>query len=136
MQPYDSENRVLAPVKFKDGYWTHFDWDKAIKEGMTEAGLEYSGKYGFVKTRMYTSIHHEVVSAVKALGCADCHQKEAITCNRCHRKAEGMDLPAHTQMVYPGTENRIDFKALGYEDDPAFIGGRFHNRLGRGRPPQ
>jgi len=33
-------------------------------------------------------------------------------------------------------KNRMDFKALGYEDDPALIGGRFYMRLGRGRPPQ
>ncbi len=136
IQPYDKEKEILVPVKFKDGFWVHFDWGRAIEAGMAAAGLEYSGQYGFVKTRMYTSIHHEVVAAPRALGCADCHQKEAISCKRCHRKAEGMDQPSHTRMVYPGTKNRIDFKALGYEDDPAFMGGRFHIRLGRGKPPE
>jgi octaheme c-type cytochrome (tetrathionate reductase family) len=135
-QPYDSENNILAAVKFEDGFWKHFNWDLAIKEGMEAVGLNYSGKYGFVKTRMYTSIPHGVVPARQALGCSDCHKVEAITCSRCHKKAVGMDQPSHTRMVYPEVKNRMDFKALGYEDDPAFIGGRFYLRLGRGKPPE
>lgn len=136
LQPYDTEQEILTVVKFKEGYWDHFDWDKAIKAGMESLEMTYSGKHGFVKTRMYTSLHHQVVPAKKALGCADCHQVEAITCKRCHRRAEGMDQPSHTRKVYPETPNRIDFKALGYEDDPAFIGGRFYIQLGRGKPPK
>ena len=31
---------------------------------------------------------------------------------------------------------RIDFKTLGYPDDPAITGGRFFLKLGRGTPPQ
>jgi octaheme c-type cytochrome (tetrathionate reductase family) len=136
VQPYDKENKTLAAVKFKNGFLDHFNWDRAIKEGMDAVGLKYSGQYGFVKTRMYSSIHHEVVPAKQALGCTDCHQVEAISCKRCHKKAVGMDQPSHTQMVYPHMKNRFDFKALGYEDDPAFMGGRFYIKLGRGKPPE
>jgi octaheme c-type cytochrome (tetrathionate reductase family) len=135
VQPYDKEKEALVAVKFKDGYWQHFDWNRAIKEGMDLVGQEYSGQYGFVKTRMYTSIHHGVVPATEALGCSDCHRVEAITCKRCHKSAEGMDQPSHTRKVYPGVPRRFDFKSLGYEDDPAIMGGRFFHRLGRGRPP-
>ncbi|MCP4154013.1 MAG: tetrathionate reductase family octaheme c-type cytochrome, partial [bacterium] len=133
-QPYDSETNLLVPVKFKDGFWNHFDWNRAIKDGAAIAGMEYSGKYGFVKTTMYTSIHHEVAPARKALGCADCHSVPAVTCIRCHQSAKGMDQPQHTHMVYPGVKNRFNFKSLGYEDDPAVIGGRFIRKLGRGNP--
>ena len=37
-----------------------------------------------------------------------------------------MDLPEHRRAVYPQVKNRIDFKALGYPDDPARVGGRFY----------
>lgn len=136
VQPYDKEKEALVAVKFKEGYWQHFDWNRAIKEGMDSLGKEYSGQYGFVKTRMYTSIHHGVVPMGKALGCTDCHRVQAVNCTRCHKSAEGMDQPSHTRKVYPDVNNRIDFKALGYEDDPAIIGGRFYHRLGRGKPPR
>ena len=85
---------------------------------------------------MYSSIHHEVVPAKKALGCSDCHSPEATTCTRCHKNAQGMTLPAHRLAVYPEVKNRIDFKALGYPGDPAFVGGRFYITLGRGSPPK
>ena len=44
--------------------------------------------------------------------------------------------PEHTRKVYPEVGQRIDFKALGYPDDPAITGGRFFLKLGRGTPPQ
>jgi hypothetical protein len=47
-----------------------------------------------------------------------------------------MDLPEHRRAVYPDVKNRIDFKALGYPDDPALVGGRFYITFGRGTPPQ
>jgi hypothetical protein len=30
----------------------------------------------------------------------------------------------------------MDFKALGYPDDPTRVGGRFYAALGRGTPPR
>lgn len=136
VQPYDKEKEALVTVKFKNGFWQHFDWNQAIKEGMERVGKEYSGEYGFVRTKMYTSIHHGVVPSGKALGCTDCHRVEAVNCTRCHKSAEGMNQPSHTRKVYPEVNNRINFKALGYEDDPAIIGGRFFHKLGRGTPPR
>lgn len=135
-QPYDTEKNILTAVKFKQGLWDHYDWNRAIQDGMAVVGKEYSGKYDFVETRMYTSIHHGTVPAKQALGCADCHRVEAISCKRCHKSAENMGQPYHTRMVYPEVKNRIDFKALGYDDDPALIGGRFYINMGRGLPPR
>jgi hypothetical protein len=136
VQPYDADRKTLALPKLLDGYWTHFDWSKAIADGMKRAGVPYSGRYGFVETRMYSSIHHQVLPAAKALGCADCHGGEAITCTRCHRDARDMDLPEHRRAVYPESKPRLDFKALGYPGDPAMIGGRFYITIGRGKPPR
>jgi hypothetical protein len=133
IQPYDKGNSILALPKLLDDYWKYFDWSRAISAGMKQVGISYSGRYDFVETRMYTSIHHEVVPAKQALGCSDCHSAGAITCTRCHQNARGMDLPEHWLAVYPGMKDRIDFKALGYPGDPALVGGRFIT-LGRGSP--
>ena len=66
----------------------------------------------------------------------DFHAADAIQCTRCHRGAAGMDLPEHRRAVYPQVRNRMDFKALGYSDDPARVGGRFYAAIGRGTPPR
>ena len=136
VQPYDTQNKTLALPRLLDGYWVDFDWSKAIAEGMKQAGLPYSGKYGFVETKMYSAIHHQVIPAKKALGCSDCHSLEAVTCTRCHRNAKEMDLPEHRRAVYPETAHRLNFKDLGYPDDPALVGGRFYISIGRGTPPK
>jgi hypothetical protein len=136
VQPYDTVNKVLAIPTLLDGYWVDFDWSKAIASGMKRVNVPYSGTYGFVETRMYSSIHHAVVAAKQALGCADCHATDAVTCTRCHRDAAGMNLPVHRLAIYPDVKRRIDFKALGYPDDPARVGGRFYVTLGRGVPPR
>lgn len=136
VQPYDKENKVLALPKLLDMFYKTFDWSSAISAGMKQVGIPYSGKYDFVETKMYSSIHHEVVPAKMALGCSDCHSSEAITCARCHKNAAGMDLPEHRRAVYPDVKNRIDFKALGYPGDPAQVGGRFYISFGRGTPPK
>lgn len=134
--PYDAERKTLVAPRLWDGYWQDFNWTNAIAGGMNDMGQPFSGKVGFIKTVMYSGLHHTVPPASQALSCTDCHAIEAVNCRRCHQKAEGMDQPAHTRMVYPDATNRMNFKALGYQDDPALIGGRFYMRLGRGRPPQ
>jgi octaheme c-type cytochrome (tetrathionate reductase family) len=136
VQPYDTENKILAMPKLLDDYWADFEWSKAIADGMKQVGLPYSGKYGFVETKMYSSIHHEVVPAKKALGCSDCHTVEAVTCTRCHKNAQEMDLPEHRRAVYPEATNRLNFKEMGYPGDPALVGGRFYITIGRGTPPK
>jgi len=133
-QPYDTERKILAVPKLHEGLWEHYDWGKALTEGMQTVGLEYSGSYGFVRTKMYVSIHHEVAPTRQSLGCADCHRVEAISCGRCHTEMRGQPLPEHASPLYPDVKERMDFKALGYEDDPALIGGRFYIGPGRGRP--
>ncbi len=79
-QPYDSElKRFVKPKLFgakgSGAYWSDFDWDRAITEGMEYAGLEYSGKYDFVETEMYWPISHMVSPKDKALSCVDCHSR-------------------------------------------------------------
>lgn len=136
MQPYDTESKTLVIPKLWGGFWQHFNLNLAIREGMEESGLEYSGTYGFVETVQYMGIHHEIVPVKGALGCGDCHAPAAVDCRRCHSAIRGHDLNGLGHAVYPEVKNRIDFQALGYEDDPARIGGRFFIQLGRGAPPR
>lgn len=135
IQPFDSEEKSLVVPKLYNGFWVHFNWQKAIKDGMEEIGLPFSGRYDFIETEMYTSINHGVVPKKKSLGCTDCHSVEAVKCSRCHKRAQDMELPEHYKRVYPGVKF-IDFEKLGYEGDPAYTGGRFYTYLGKGIPPQ
>ena len=136
VQPYDRGQNVLAAVKFEDGLWKDYDWAKAVEEGMRAVGGTFSGEVGFVPTEMYSAVHHEVAPAKRSLGCADCHAPQNVSCARCHSGAVGMNQPEHTRRVYPQTAESFDFKALGYEGDPAVTGGRFYMYLRRGLPPR
>jgi octaheme c-type cytochrome (tetrathionate reductase family) len=89
-QSYDSENNTIAVVHLFGGYWKHWDWNKAVTDGMAAAGLPYSGKYGAVETDMYWKVNHMVVPKDKTLKCNDCH----------------------------GEKGRMDWKSLGYDGDP------------------
>ncbi|QWV94825.1 tetrathionate reductase family octaheme c-type cytochrome [Geomonas oryzisoli] len=95
-QPYDLENNIIAvpniigPAESDSAYSVKFDWGKAITAGMREAGLPYSGKYGWVETTTVWSLNHMVVPKDKALRCQNCH----------------------------GENGRIDWKGLGYTKDP------------------
>lgn len=86
----DAVNDYLIVPKLWGGFWKHYDWNLAAKEGMQTVGLPYSGKYTFVKTVMYWRVNHEVVGKEKALTCLDCH----------------------------GEKNRLNWKELGYEGSP------------------
>jgi octaheme c-type cytochrome (tetrathionate reductase family) len=125
VQPYDSENDILVTPQLSEAFWDDFEWAAAIADGMEATGLEYSGSYDFTTTVMYSGLHHEVVPKEMSLGCGDCHAREAVACGRCHRSLQGADPPAHTGRTYPDEDLRLDFAELGYEDDPALIGGRF-----------
>ncbi|MCP4215622.1 MAG: tetrathionate reductase family octaheme c-type cytochrome [bacterium] len=105
-QPFDAQhNYLLQPVTSGDGgYWHNFDWNKAFQLGAKVTGLPYSGEYGFIETIMQWPLSHMVSPAQKTLECHDCH----------------------------GNTSRMDWKALGYEDDPAKIGGRKTNKLIKG----
>ena len=97
-QPYDTvHGYLLVPRTYGEGgYWTEFDWDKANRIGMEIMNLPYSGEYDFAETAMYWPLSHMVQRKDKALQCRDCH----------------------------GAGGRMDWKALGYGEDPAFLGGR------------
>jgi octaheme c-type cytochrome (tetrathionate reductase family) len=69
----DAENNYLIVPKLFGGYWKHFDWNIAAKDGMEAIGLPYSGKYEFVETEMYWRVNHEVTEKTGALTCMDCH---------------------------------------------------------------
>jgi hypothetical protein len=46
-----------------------YDYEKSIKAGMDYAGLPYSGKFGFIETRMNWFITHMVAPKEKAVPC-------------------------------------------------------------------
>jgi octaheme c-type cytochrome (tetrathionate reductase family) len=123
----DSVNRYLIAPKLWQGYWKHWDWDQAAKDGMKAAGLAYSGKYEFVDTVMYWGLTHEVTPADQALSCAACHSSltKEPGCLRCHQAAPG----AEPSKPWAKEKRReyLDFKALGYPGDPLERGGRFRS---------
>ncbi|MBW2130886.1 MAG: hypothetical protein JRH13_16185, partial [Deltaproteobacteria bacterium] len=96
VQPADTKFGYLIIPKLWGGFWNHFDWVRAAKEGMTAAGMDFSGKIQFVNTTMHWRINHGVVPKSEALSCTDCHAPNGV----------------------------MDFKALGYADDPVIAGGR------------
>ncbi|MBN2798283.1 MAG: tetrathionate reductase family octaheme c-type cytochrome [Deltaproteobacteria bacterium] len=102
-QPYDTvHNYLLIPKTWGEGgFWTEFDWQKALTLGELTSGLAYSGHYDFTWTEMDWPLAHMVQTEEKALQCTDCH-------------AEG---------------GRMDWEALGYDGDPAILGGRLQNDL-------
>lgn len=65
---------TFRPERFR-AYWSDFNWGIAIQKGMEYAGMEYSGKYGFVETEMYWPISHMVSQKEDALGCVECHAR-------------------------------------------------------------
>lgn len=105
-QPYDEKNQYLlvAQTYGPGGFWTEYNWDKALELGAKASGLPYSGRYGFASTEMYWPLAHMIQPGERALQCGDCH----------------------------GEHGRMDFAALGYEGDPATRGGRA--RLGLVQP--
>lgn len=144
----DAVHKHLIAPQLWGGYWKHWDWDKASRDGMKYAGLEYSGEYEFVDTVMYWGLTHEVVPKESALSCAECHVSltKAPYCGRCHQERpdvnfkdlvhKGVDFKAMAKSGRDveeliGKTNYIDYKALGYEGDPIETGGRF-DKLGLG----
>ncbi|NCD26690.1 MAG: tetrathionate reductase family octaheme c-type cytochrome, partial [Deltaproteobacteria bacterium] len=159
IQPADAEyNYLLAPHLYPTSpddttaYWKNLDWQKAFVDGMKAAGLPYSGEYKWVRTNMYWGIKHEVMPKDMALSCVQCHEslKGEKTCNRCHQDKRDVDFKKLTsagtdfaKMLSQGrdvadlvgTTDYLDFKALGYKDDPILVGGRFKKLpLGRTEP--
>lgn len=138
----DAVHKFLITPKLWQGFWQHWDWHKAAREGLKVVGLVYSGKYEFVETVAYQGLSHEVLPKERALSCAQCHSALAkeVACGRCHQDRPDIDFKA---LAYKGIDFRdlvkeghdagrligktdyIDFKALGYAGDPIEAGGRF-----------
>ncbi len=78
-QPYDTVNKTLVVNHvFGDddtALWKNYDYAKSIKAGMDYAGLPYSGKFGFIETRMNWFTTHMVAPKEKAVPCHDCHTR-------------------------------------------------------------
>ncbi len=107
-QPYDKVNQILIPPRTagENGFWTTFDWPSALALGAQDAGLKFSGDYGFTETRMAYPTTHMVQPKEKALQCSDCHSDNG----------------------------RLDWKALGYPGDPMKWGGRDTLKLTPAQP--
>ena len=55
--------------------WKNYDYAKSIQAGMDYAGLPYSGKFGFIETRMNWFTTHMVAPKEKAVACQECHTR-------------------------------------------------------------
>jgi octaheme c-type cytochrome (tetrathionate reductase family) len=78
-QPYDTVNKTLV-VNHVFGnddtaLWKNYDYAKSIQAGMDYAGLPYSGKFGFIETRMNWFTTHMVAPKEKAVACQECHTR-------------------------------------------------------------
>jgi hypothetical protein len=76
-QAYDPDNKslVIAHLAGDDdtAYWKNLDWPRAVRAGMSTAGLPFSGKVEFIDTVSVWPITHMVAPAKNALGCGECH---------------------------------------------------------------
>jgi octaheme c-type cytochrome (tetrathionate reductase family) len=104
-QPYDATNKhlIIPQISGNDGYSTTSNWVSASEIGMQKINLEFSGTVDFIETKMFWPINHMVMSADNALKCTSCHGK--------------------------GGEGILNWKELGYPDDPIKKGGRVKNKL-------
>jgi octaheme c-type cytochrome (tetrathionate reductase family) len=93
--PYDTENDTLVVPNLygqaDTAYWNGFDWTQAIETGMSYAGIDYSGKYDFINTKVYWPLTHMIAPGNESLTCDDCHSEQG----------------------------RLDFIALGYSAEEA-----------------
>ena len=144
IQPADTmHNHLLVPhLAGPGGYWETLDWQKAFSEGMSAAGLPYSGVYKWVESIMYIGLNHEVLAKRFALSCVQCHAslKADKSCGRCHQDKREVDFK---KLAYQGIDfkflhargrdakewvessDHIGFDKLGYKGDPIVFGGRF-----------
>ncbi len=101
-QPYDLKfDYLIVPKTYgKGGFWTDFDWQESAELGSRASGLPYSGQMDFTETDMFWTLTHMVAPKERALQCDGCHTQNG----------------------------RLDWHALGYDGDPAFVGGRRHAR--------
>lgn len=142
VQISDAVNKYLLVPQLWSGFAKHWDWDRAVRDGMKSTGLPYSGKYEFVKTISYMPVTHEILPKESTLSCGQCHRAltQAPYCGRCHKEvpgtdfgklaSQGIDFKHLAETGTPveeliGISDYVDFKALGYAGDPIEVGGRF-----------
>jgi len=104
-QPYDTENNLMITPKLfgKKGsgaYWADFDWEKSAAAGMKYVNLPFSGKIGWVETKMYWPITHMVRDKKDALSCGQCHSRNG--------RLEGLEA-----CWIPGRDNNKTYDFLG-----------------------
>ncbi len=78
-QPYDKGRNTLVYMHLwgddEDAFWGNYDFARAIRRGMEENGIPYSGEYGFVKTWSWWPQNHMVAPKEQAVDCDQCHSK-------------------------------------------------------------
>ena len=92
-QIYDTETHTLINPKLvgqkgTGAYWRDFDWDSSATKGMGYLGKKYSGHHGFIQTKSFWILNHEVAPAEQALSCEECHNPNGRL-----SKLEGFYLP-------------------------------------------
>jgi octaheme c-type cytochrome (tetrathionate reductase family) len=77
-QPYDKVHKtLLAPLlSGKDGYWSTFDWQRALTKGMQSFDLPFSGRFDFVETSYVFPTTHMVAPKDNVVNCTECHVKK------------------------------------------------------------
>ena len=105
LQPYDpvNKNLIIPRIYGEDSYSSTFNWVSASAKGMQQIDQKFSGTVDFIETKMYWPVNHMVMSADNAIKCTSCHGK--------------------------GGEGLLNWKDLGYPDDPMKKGGRVKNKL-------
>lgn len=112
-QPIDAGNGTLAAFKLYGGdaaFGPSRDWDRAIGAAMDEAGVDFSGRNGFVETTMDWPVTHMVAPREQALDCGACHSREG--------RLEGLEAP-----YMPGRDRSGLVDLLGWLAVLAAIGG-------------
>lgn len=115
-QPYDTVNKTLVVnhVYGKDdtSFWDNFDYEKSIRAGMDYAGYPYSGKFGFIETRMNWFITHMVAP-----------KEKTVRCNECHTRSTDGRLAEITDIYLPGRDRNGLIDTLGTIAVIGAIGG-------------
>ena len=79
VQPYDPVNKHLVVIHSygtdKDAFFTNFNWERAVRRGMREFGVPFSGKVEFIKTEMMWPLTHMVAPKEDTLACKECHDR-------------------------------------------------------------
>lgn len=99
IQPYDRAQKLFAVPhlfgKDSDAYWKNFNWESAIRNGMQERGLAFSGELGFVETEYLWPVTHMVAPGEQSLSCESCHQRNGRLSN-----LDDIYIPASSRMTW------------------------------------